>query len=65
MKLKRRAGYCGKTFRTILRFPRGQLEIAVQCFEWTGKKVCDFVEVRKKVTVQQFEEVEKKPAGFF
>jgi len=29
------------------------------------RKVCDFVEVRKKVTVQRFEENRKKPAGCF
>ncbi len=49
----------------------GYFVISSRCLEITfhlfgvGKKACDFVEVRKKVTVQRLEEVEKKPAGFF
>ena len=46
-----------------------QMEIIVQCFEEVQKKLdLNFVtsiKVLKEVTVPRFEEVEKKPAGFF
>ena len=53
---------------TILRFPRRQLEIVVQCFEGVQRKLglsCVISPRCLEITVPGFGEVEKKPAGFF
>ena len=56
-------------FVTTLRFPQRQLENRVQCFEEVQRKsglsFVTSIKVLKEVTVPSFEEVQKKPAGFF
>ena len=60
-----KVGYFEKT----LRFPWRQLEIGFRCFEEVQRKLglsfVTSIKVLKEVTVPGFEEVQKKPAGFF